>query len=205
MRRVLDVLVPPRCPACAVPAEGWCPQCEASAASLRLGAGGAALLAPSVAAVGVYAYDGVVRDAVRGMKLSGRHAAAQHLGSEVLGLPSVPAAWPVTWVPSTSRRLRERGVELPQLLAGRPAIRLLRRRYTGPDQTDLTSEARRAFPLDAFTAVVEVPPDVVLVDDVRTTGATALAAATALLAGGARRVLVATLAVGGDDARQRTS
>jgi predicted amidophosphoribosyltransferase len=163
------------------------------------------LLAPAIAGVGLYAYDGVVRDAVRGMKLSGRHAAAASLGHELRGLPAVPADWPVTWVPSTARRKRRRGFDLAQLLAGPAGRQLLRRSYQGPDQTDLTPDARRQFPRDAFMAVRPVPADVVLVDDVRTTGATALSAAAALLAGGASRVLVATLAVGGDDARQRAS
>ncbi|MGI8874273.1 MAG: hypothetical protein ACR2KP_08095 [Egibacteraceae bacterium] len=44
-----------------------------------------------------------------------------------------------------------------------------------------------------------------MVDDVRTTGGTALAAAAALRTAGARRVLVATFAVAGQDARDSTS
>ncbi len=46
-----------------------------------------------------------------------------------------------------------------------------------PDQTALDPAGRRALPADAFRATRPVPAAVVLVDDVRTTGATALAAA----------------------------
>lgn len=160
------------------------------------------MLARTVAAVGVYAYSGVVREAVRGMKIAGRFAAAGHFAPVLRALPGVSPAWPVTWVPSTPRRLRERGVDIPRLLAGDGAVRLLRRVGHRADQTSLTPAQRRSFPADAFVATAPVPPAVVLVDDVRTTGATAGAAAGALLAGGAQRVIVATLAVGGDDARQ---
>ena len=159
------------------------------------------MLAPDVAAVGVYAYDGVIRDAVRGMKMGGRHAAARPLGAAVRAVAAEVASWPITWVPSSRRRLRERGVEITRLLAGADAVALLRRTVDRPDQTSLSAQARRQSPLGVFTAVGSAPRDVVLVDDVRTTGATALAAAEALRAAGARRVLVATLAVGGDDAR----
>ena len=93
--------------------------------------------------------------------------------------------------------------ELPELLAGMAAVPMLRRTVQRPDQTELSPAERRVSPQGCFVATGEVPPDVVLVDDVRTTGGTALAASGALLAAGARRVLVATLAVGGDDARYR--
>ena len=198
---LLDAIIPPRCAACGRPGHGWCDACAEAAEALRLRNGGATSLTPAVAAVGVYAYDGVVADAVRGMKLSGRFGAAKPLGQLIRGHPAVPGDWPITWVPSTARRRRDRGFELPQLLAGAGARPLLRRTLQRADQTDLTPQQRRAFPLNAFVAVQLVPADVVLVDDVRTTGGTAVAAATALIRGGARRVLVATFAVGGDDAR----
>ena len=201
MRAVLDALLPVRCAACAAPGRAWCDRCAAQAEPLRLPGGGATLLTPDVGAVGVFGYDGVVRDAVRGLKLSGRFAAAAPLGEMIRALPWVPESWPVTWVPATAARRRARGFDLPQLLAGATAQRLLRRNADGRDQTDLSARERRLLPAGTFSALGPVPEQVVLIDDVRTTGATALAAATALCDGGARRVLVATFAVGGDDAR----
>lgn len=182
-----------------------CTGCAAEAEALRLPPARPDLLARNVAAVGVFAYDGVISAAVRGMKIAGRWAAARHLAPAVVGHPAVPAGWPVTWVPSTDRRRRERGGELPRLLAGAAAVELLRRTVQRPDQTSLSPAERRLSPRGCFAATGAIRPDVVLVDDVRTTGGTALAAADALIAGGARRVLVVTLAVGGDDARYRGS
>ena len=203
MHTLLDTLLPPRCAACGAPARGGlCPPCHAEGELLRLAPDDVALLADAVAAVGCYAYDGVIRDAVRGMKLGARHAAARPLGSELRSHPAVPPAWPVTWVPSTRRKLRQRGVEMTRLLAGAEAVPLLKRVADRPDQTTLDAQARRTSPIGAFAALGTAPRDVVLIDDVRTTGATALAASYALLDAGARRVLVATFAVGGDDARR---
>ncbi len=70
---------------------------------------------------------------------------------------------------------------------------LARRRLVGR-QTGLTLVERRSNLRGAFGAAGPVPPTVVLVDDVYTTGATAAAAATALRAGGALRVEVICLA-----------
>ncbi|MPZ72446.1 MAG: hypothetical protein GEU74_04335 [Nitriliruptorales bacterium] len=200
---LLDALLPARCAACGAPAAGWCGACRTAAEALRLPGGRPVLLSPRVAAVGVFAYDGVVRDAVRGLKIAGRHAAAATLGDAIRSLPVIPRSWTVTWVPSTRRRQRERGVEITRLLAGRDAVPLLRRVGERPDQTALTAMQRRRSPLGSFAPAGRVAGNVVLVDDVRTTGATATAAAQALLAAGAGRVLVATFAVGGDAVRRR--
>lgn len=204
MQTLLDTLLPPRCAACAAPARGGlCQPCRAAGDLLRLAPRDVTILADAVAAVGCYAYDGVIRDAVRGMKLGGRHAAGRPLGCELRSHPAIPLSWPVTWVPSTRRKLRQRGVEITRLLAGAEAVPLLERVADRPDQTTLDAQSRRTSPVGAFAALAPAPHDVVLIDDVRTTGATALAAAQALLDAGARRVLVVTFAVGGDDARRR--
>jgi len=202
---VLDLLVPVRCPGCGRPAgvDGLDPACRSALDGLSLADRGEEELADGVLAVGGWAYAGAVARAVRGMKGGGRWAAAPALGRLLraeLGLPG-PREVATTWVPSPPRRRRARGFELPRLLAGAGAVALLAATGDRPDQTALDPAGRRALPAGAFRVTGPVPAAVVLVDDVRTTGATALAAAGALRAAGARRVLVATLAVAGDRAR----
>ncbi|MGM0818999.1 MAG: ComF family protein [Actinomycetota bacterium] len=205
-RAVLDLLLPPTCAACDAPTDGGlCAGCAEELPDLALPDRGVADLGDGIAAAGAYAYDGVVRDAVLAVKLRGRHGAAGALGRLLwfeLGLPPPSAApWPVTWVPSTRATRRRRGVEVPRRLAGPGAVALLERVRAGPDQTSLDAAGRRAGPRGAFAARGPAPSRVVVVDDVRTTGATAHAAGLALRRAGAARVLVVTLAVAPAPAR----
>jgi predicted amidophosphoribosyltransferase len=199
-----DLLLPARCPACdAVATPVLCGGCAAELERLALPDLARTTLAEGVLAVGAYAYDGIAADIVRGVKAGERHAAATGLGHLLRARLNLPSPWqvPTTWVPSTRRRRRERGVEVPHLLAGPGARRLVAKVAERPDQTDMDPVERRRSPIGAFAATGPVPPAVILIDDVRTTGATALAAATALQQGGAQRVVVATFAVAGDQAR----
>ena len=176
-----------------------CAHCAAGLDALELGDFGRVTLTEGVCAIGMYAYDGVIQAAIRTMKTPGHHAPAAGFGRMLrAGLPGVMrSGWPITWVPSTRRRLRQRGADIPRLLAGPSARALLARVRERPDQTSLDARRRRTNPLGVFSARGRSPTQVILVDDVRTTGSTALAAASALLDAGATRVLVVTLAVAG--------
>lgn len=198
MPALLDLVLPERCAACGRPARGLCGTCVRDAVGLRLADGAPAELAPGVLAVAGYLYDGAIADAIRGIKRPGCHAPARWLGAmlwaEVTPRLGAAAGWPRTWVPSSRARLRARGAEIPQLLAGDGACPLLRRvRQTG-QQKQRTARERRAGAAGDFVVRASVPRRVVLVDDVRTTGATARAAASALRVAGADHVLVVTLA-----------
>jgi predicted amidophosphoribosyltransferase len=204
MSALIDLLVPSRCLGCdnpiSTPTAPFCRGCLTEAQQLELPARGQDRLAEGVLAVGLYLYAGPVAAAVRAIKVGGRHAAAHGLGELMRTRLRLPTSVAVTWVPSSRRRLRERGFDLPQLLAGPDALGLLSRIAERPDQTALDPTSRRQSPWGSFTPLGRAPSAVVLIDDVRTTSATAAAAAAALRSAGAVRVLVATLAVAGKQA-----
>lgn len=202
-----DLLAPARCGGCLVPLPAaplsLCPRCLGDVAAARLPDLGWARLRPGVRAVSAFAYTGPLAAALRRAKSPGGHGLAPSLARLLWAALAVePDELPAvrTWVPSVPRRARTRAREFPQVLAGAGAVSLLARRGDPPDQAGLDPAARRVAPFGTFVATGPVPPAVVLVDDVRTTGATALAAAGALADAGARRILVVTLALGGQDA-----
>jgi predicted amidophosphoribosyltransferase len=199
MSALIDLLIPPRCVGCdgvvTTPEAPFCHRCLTGAQQLELPARDRTWLAEGVLAVGLYRYAGPVAAAVRAIKAGGHYAAAHGLRQLMRTRLELPAGVTLTWVPSSRHRLRERGFDLPRLLAGPESVGLLWRVADRPDQTTLDPASRRQSPWGSFAALPCVPPAVILVDDVRTTGTTAAAAAATLRGAGARRVLVATLAV----------
>ena len=120
------------------------------------------------------------------------------------------------YVPTTARRLRERGYNQAQKIAeqyafhtGRTLVHALERTGARGSQTTLQPAARRANVAGAFRIRAEVAEriageHVLLIDDVLTTGATAGECATALATAGARCTTVITFARA-LDARRLTS
>jgi ComF family protein len=192
---------PAVCAGCgAVGAERLCGSCRAHGAhrpSLRVeGVRGGWTLAD---------YDSALGEAVRAAKVRGDRALMQTLG-ELMARRIARYVEPAVFTalvpaPSTSMNLLRRGFGPASVLAealarssGVPRVECLRR-SSGSRQAGLSRAARRSNLAGRVQATGEVRGRVLMVDDVLTTGATALACATELLCAGASEVWIATLCV----------
>ncbi|MBA2624356.1 MAG: ComF family protein, partial [Acidimicrobiia bacterium] len=154
--------------------------------------------------VALLSYDGVGREMVASLKYRSHRSAIAGLAAAMAALVDQGdgeglGAEVVTWAPTTSRRRRQRGFDQAELLAkgvarsiGLPVARLLRRR-PGPPQTGKSAAERREGPI--FLPTRPVPAgQILLVDDVVTTGSTLVAAALVLRQAGAKRVVALAVA-----------
>ena len=195
----LPCLIPPYCRVCAAYSEFEL--CQGCAQSGRRFDG---VRAP-------YQYAGSIRDAILALKYGGIKAAAPQLGDMLAGyLEDNPLPGDLMApVPMHASRRRERGYNQAELLARRVAGRcdipyradlLARTRRVDP-QAGMTNAASRATNV-ADSVAVSRPSEVhgrqvILVDDVVTTGSTLNACAAALKEAGASSVWCLTLAVAG--------
>jgi ComF family protein len=171
---------------------------------------------PFAQAVAHGLYRGELRALLHLLKYDGVEPVADKLGAllarQILALKDAPQAMTVIPVPLFRRKDRQRGFNQAEVLA-RAAVKtlqrlqlgakwtvtsgLLERRRATESQAGLTPHQRRANVRGAF--LVPSPEkikgaDVLLIDDIYTTGATARACAQALLRAGAHSVRVATVA-----------
>jgi predicted amidophosphoribosyltransferase len=225
---ILDVVFPPRCLGCAAGGWPFCGTCWRQVALLvppgcrRCGrpmarwVGGCADCPPTGLAWSraPFLYEGPVRKGLIRLKFGGMRSAARAFGPWMAwAMDRSPPAWEegpgsvvATWVPLGKRRRRSRGYDQARALARevgsltRVPVRplLVREVETGP-QARRSGAERRVAMRGAFRARGPVPPAVILVDDVLTSGATAAECARVLLAAGARRVglLCAARSLGG--------
>jgi ComF family protein len=220
---LLELVFPARCAACDAPGEApFCAVCADTL--VPLGAGcplcGApadeaflpslkprrcrpcrARAPPFAQASAPWLHGGALAEAIHRLKYEHREDLAEPLGVLFAGC-AVPKSDVVVPIPLHPHRLRERGFDQARLLARAAARRfglrvaplLVRVRHT-PPQVGRDRRSRERNIAGAFAADGRVRGlRVCLVDDVLTTGATASAAAVALLSAGAARVEVRTLA-----------
>lgn len=144
-------------------------------------------------------YEGSARQLVSDLKFRGRQSAARALAAELARAVRADGRTfdVVTWAPTSAPRRRRRGFDQAELIARlvardlRLPCRCLLVRETGPSQTGRSRHARLSGP--TFRArPTRTPMNVLVIDDVVTTGATLRAAAHAL--GSAGWAEVTTLA-----------
>ena len=145
-------------------------------------------------------YEGAARDVIHAYKYANQKSLAPALAGYLA--PLVDKIGLITWVPLTRHKTWNRGCNQAKLLAtnlaretGLPAVPLLRRVRATKDQNQLDISARKTNVKDAFGLQGEATgADIILVDDVYTTGSTVAECAKTLKAGGAATVRVVTLA-----------
>jgi ComF family protein len=182
---------PPLCRRCGAPTAWPVERClECSGRRLAFASARAALT-----------YERSTRALVAAWKERGLRRLTPALADLVVDQVVRPCADALVAVPGAAERVRRRGHDPVGALArelGRrwelPVITSLGRSADRPRQRGLDRGARRANVREAFVVTGRPPAQVVLVDDVYTTGATAGAAAAALRRAGAARVEVVVLA-----------
>ncbi|UCH42374.1 MAG: ComF family protein [Dehalococcoidales bacterium] len=181
-------VMPPLCPRCGRPQASniLCSRCVRWAAEID------GIRAP-------YRFEGVVRQSVYKLKYENLRAITEHLAQMLYSYISenqVPGDVLVP-VPLHSKRLRERGYNQATLLAmelskltGLPLLtdHLIRERDTHPQALTKTASERQGNVTNAFYSRELRYREVLLIDDVATSGATLNACAAALKAAGATSV-----------------
>ena len=203
---ILDLMFPPKCPVCGrvLDRPGVCVACG-TALPRTEGTDVLWSLAGVPCAAPLW-YQDQVREAIRGLKFKGRIGTAEPLGRLLAECAEecCPGAFDtVTWVPVSRKRRRERGYDQARLLAesacrvwGMKPVRLLAKYRNNPAQSSLEDTAARWQNVKGVYRAVGNPAgrDILLIDDVCTTGATLLACAEVLQSAGAHKVLCAAAA-----------
>ena len=214
---MLDLLLPQRCLVCGLPGGQVCACCRSALRRIdppfceRCGAPTAWPVRRCAECAGrrlafarareAVEYDEPVRRVVAAWKERGLRRIAVWAAAVVAEEVARPTAACLAWVPGDPDRRLRRGHHAAERLALElaivwelPALPLLARAGGSSPQRGKSRRDRRRNAAGAFRPSAPIPSQVVLVDDVYTTGATANAAASALRRGGARHVEVVTFA-----------
>ena len=208
---MLDLILPLQCGGCGAPATRWCDTCGKE---LSVAAQQPIVVNPRIDPhVPVFAlgrYAGARRQAILAMKERGRGDLVEPLARVLAVGVQRLLVWgmvetPLTIVPAPTRRwaARRRGGDpvtkvAMAAVAGHPdisVVRALRMRALARDSVGLTTSARERNVAGRVLLCNKLPrTEVVVVDDVVTTGATARESVRVLQSAGARVAAVLTIA-----------
>ncbi len=150
-----------------------------------------------------YIYDGAVRQAIINFKFYGQVRAADFFGAQIAGEILNGAAFDfVTAVPISAQRRRLRGYNQSELIAQAAAKRLglpyrecLVKTTDNKEQHKLSEKERRRNVQGVYALKTEISgKNILLLDDIVTTGATLCECAGVLFQGGANKVACAAIA-----------
>ena len=211
--RMLDIVFPDRlvCLSCGREAEvneaGFCAECALGVELFNS--------APPLEGIdgftAVYIYNEVSSRMVKRLKYQGKRYMAKPLSEKLV----IPDDWnidAIVPVPLHYKRERERGFNQSELIAKHLAKRLgvrldtslLARIKNTKQQAELTVAGRRRNVKDAFCADESANGlNVLLIDDVRTTGATLISCAEALRRFGCGKVYAATVCFASGEGRNK--
>ena len=197
--RLLSLIAPSLCGICGRPTDAESPACVACVDAIRQGPSQPFLVPGADAAWAAAPYEDTPRRLIAALKFGKRFALARVAAEAIASaIPGDLSLGPIVPVPPDPLRHRWRGFDPAGSIAAELARRLEitlshclvrshSRRQVGRSRT-----ARLKGP--SVRAIGKAPPDVTLLDDVATTGATLAACASALRAAGAERVLAVAFA-----------
>ena len=202
----IDLLFPPRCAGCGRVDSIWCETCQEEL-DATLFPDRVAPLAPFAGMASTAVHQGIIREAVQGLKYGNAPLLAKYLGERL-----VTQLHRMDWtidiivpVPLHATRLAERGYNQAQLLSEQVAqtTRILclpdavHRQRNTQSQVTLNAAERQTNMTDAFQAQSPMVSNqrILLIDDVYTTGATLSACGQAILQAGAQAVYGLTVTV----------
>ncbi|OHA62151.1 MAG: hypothetical protein A2117_02055 [Candidatus Wildermuthbacteria bacterium GWA2_46_15] len=201
METVLDVVLPRSCLGCGREGKYICEQCDLFLSE-----------APTIfpkgdleEVVSGWEYDGLIKDIISKIKYDGMFDAINELVEKALAIkePFWPAGTVVTFVPLFKKRERERGFNQAKLIAkklggmtGKDVLPFLEKIKDTRSQTELDKVERLANVKGSFRKKegAVCPNNVLLVDDVWTSGATMRECAKVLRRAGVKKVFGFTLA-----------
>jgi ComF family protein len=208
---VLDLLFPPKCPLCGslvqkngvlcLDCQGKLPRAK-TATMVHCGS-------IDLHCAAAFFYEGTLREGFLRYKFSGKRELASLFGPFLAqaAAEQLDGDWAlVTWAPLSKKRLRKRGYDQAKLLAEQvskafhiPLVSTLEKKKDTKAQSSLGAEERAENVNDVYRLAKGCSvagKQILLVDDILTTGSTMRACARVLLEAGAERVDCVTLARG---------